>query len=314
MNARPEFPVLAAPSESPASTIIPSQQPALRTLMVAMSIMCYLASLAIGGLLLVTRAVESWTSDIAREVTVQVQPIEGRDTEAELQRAADLLGGLDGVARARVLGSEATAELLEPWLGKGRLIEELPVPRLIAVEINSQDPPDFRRMEEALKAAVPGASLDTHRQWQDELTRLATGMSWFAIAILLVVAVSAVTLVIQVTRTALDANREAVEVLHLVGAKDLFIAAAVGRRFLVAGVIAGLAGAAGAMATFGALSLAGYAAAPDGLRDASLGLIFGPSGVALSVYLWFLAVPVLATAICLITARFAVLRILREMF
>lgn len=314
MNARPKFQVVAEPTERAATAMIPSQQPALRTLMIAMTIVSYLASLAIGGLILTNHAVESWTSEIAREITVQVRPIEGRDTEAELQRAANLLSGFDGVTNARVLGTEATAELLEPWLGKGRLIEDLPVPRLIAVEVDSHDQPDFARLEEALKAKIPGASLDTHRHWQDELTRLATGMRWLATVILLVVAVSAVTLVVQVTRTALEANREAVEVLHLVGAKDMFIAAAVERRFLTAGIIAGLAGAAGAMATFAALNLASYAAAPDGLGDASLSLIFGPSGAALSVYLWFLAVPVLATVICLITARMAVLRILRQMF
>jgi hypothetical protein len=114
--------------------------------MIAMSVMCYLASLAIGGLILINRAVDSWTTDMAREVTVQVRPLEGRDMEAELARAADIIGGFDGITEVRVLGREAAAKLLEPWLGQGRLIDDLPVPRLITVGVDRRNPPDLDRL------------------------------------------------------------------------------------------------------------------------------------------------------------------------
>jgi cell division transport system permease protein len=123
-----------------------------------------------------------------------------------------------------------------------------------------------------------------------------------------------VTLVIQVTRTALEANREAVEVLYLVGATDRFIARAVERRFLVAGLAGGIAGTALGIATFAAVTFTGYAAAPSGLAEASRSLVFGPSAGAMHAYLLFLLVPLGATLICLVTARLAVLKILRKAF
>src|SRR5690606_34329150 len=139
---------------------------------------------------------------------------------------------------------------LEPWLGNGRILDELPVPRLIAVAIDRDNPPDFVRLKTLIEGEVVGASLDTHRHWQQELTRLASAMRWLGIVILTLVVGSAVILVIQVTHTALEANRDAVEVLHLVGAKDRFIAGAVERRFFAAGLAGGLAGAVGGFATF----------------------------------------------------------------
>jgi cell division transport system permease protein len=296
------------------NAVIPRAQPAMRTLMIAMSVMCYLASLAIGGLILINRAVDSWTTDIAREVTVQVRPVEGRDMEAELARAADLIGGFAGVTEVRVLGRETAAKLLEPWLGKGRLIDDLPVPRLITVGIDRASPPDFDRLESLLQAEVAGVSLDTHRHWQNELTRLAAAMQWLSLAILFLVLCSAVTLVIQVTRTALEANREAVEVLYLVGARDSFIASAVERRFLGAGMTGGITGTVLGIVTFAAVTLAGYAAAPSGLAEASRSLVFGPSAQAMQAYPLFLLVPIVATLICLMTARIAVLKILRQAF
>lgn len=321
MSARSAMALAAvkAPVGAPAlsrrpGAIIPRRQPALRTLMIAMSVMCYLAGLAIGGLILINRAVDSWTADIAREVTVQVRPVDGHDIEAELARAATLINGFSGVAEVRVLPRQAAADLLEPWLGKGRLLDDLPVPRLIAVIIDRDSPPDFAALETALAAEVPGATLDTHRRWQRELTRLAAAMQWLGIAILLLVAVAAVTLVVQVTRTALEANREAVEVLYLVGAKDRFIASAVERRFLSAGLVSGITGAAGGIVSFAAVSMIGYAAAPQGMVEASRSLLFGPSLASFGVYLFYLVVPLVATLICLVTARLAVLRILRQMF
>jgi len=296
------------------SAVISRSQPAMRTLMIAMSVMCYLASLAIGGLILINRAVDSWTTDMAREVTVQVRPVEGHDIEAALSRAADILSDFAGITEVRVLGREAAAELLEPWLGQGRLIEDLPVPRLITVGIDRGNPPDFDRLASMLEAEVAGVSLDTHRRWQRELTRLAAAVEWLGLAILLLVLCSAVTLVIQVTRTALEANRDAVEGLSLDGARDRFIAGAVERRFLKAGMTGALAGTALGIATFAAVTFAGYAAAPSGLAEASRSLIFAPSAQATLAYFLFLLVPIVATLICLVTARLAVLKILRQAF
>lgn len=296
------------------SAVIPRSQPAIRTLMIAISVMCYLASLAIGGLILINRAVDSWTTDMAREVTVQVRPLEGHDMEAELARAADIIGGFAGITEVRVLDRDAAAELLEPWLGQGRLIDNLPVPRLIAVGVDRRSPPDLEQLASVLQAEVAGVSLDTHRHWQGELTRLAEAVQWLGFAILLLVLVAAVTLVIQVTRTALEANREAVEVLYLVGARDKFIASAVERRFLGAGMTGSIAGAVLGIATFAAVTIAGSAAAPSGLAEASRSLVFGPGVEATLGYLAFLLVPIVATLICLVTARLAVLKILRQAF
>jgi cell division transport system permease protein len=58
--------------------IIPARAAPLRTLTIAMTVMCYLACLAAGGLILINRSVEAWTSDLAREVTVQIREVEGR--------------------------------------------------------------------------------------------------------------------------------------------------------------------------------------------------------------------------------------------
>ena len=66
--------------------IIPPEASPLKTLTVAMTVMCYLACLAIGALILIDRAVENWTGGLSREVTVQVRKVKNTDIEAETRQ------------------------------------------------------------------------------------------------------------------------------------------------------------------------------------------------------------------------------------
>ena len=83
--------------------------------------------------------------------------------------ALQFVGTLDG----RVVDEAATERLLEPWLGTGLDFDELPVPRLVIVTIDENNPPDFAAMAAALQGAVPGAYLDDHRAWVNRLSAMA---------------------------------------------------------------------------------------------------------------------------------------------
>ena len=293
-----------------ASGLMPRSQMPLRTLMIAMTVMCYLACLAIGALVLITRAVNDWSSDIAGEVTVQIRPTDNVKMSDKLKIIADILDKTAGVSSYKILDTKAGAKLLEPWLGNADILEQLPVPRLVAVSIDQKKLPDFDKLGAELKSQVIGASLDTHRRWQAELTRMGTSLVRLGVGVLILITVSAIALVIFASRTALDANRQVVEVLHLVGASDPFIARQVQWQFLKAGLQSGLIGVLVGMATFILLGISSGGPASSGLADASYGLLIGTLEVTSVTYLLFLLVPIVATLLCLVAARLAILRIL----
>jgi cell division transport system permease protein len=290
--------------------IIPPEAAPLKALTVTMTIMCYLACLAIGALILINRAVDSWTSGLSREVTVQVRMLQNSNIETELAYAKTLLEATRGIVSVDVLDRSAGAKLLEPWIGSSNL-DELPIPRLIRVTIDEKSPPDFTELEQNLKQNVKGSSLDTHRRWEAELTRVASALSTLSYAILALICVSTIAMVIFATRTVLDANRHVVDVLHLVGAKDGYIARQIDSRFLKTGLMAGLFGAVLGVVTFFLLGLTGNAGA-GGFADASRGLLFAPAATAIWSYGALLSVPIIATLICLITSRVALIRMLRD--
>jgi len=290
--------------------IIPSEAAPLRNLIVTMTVMCYLACLAIGALVVINRAVDGWTRGLSREVTVQVRQIQKLDMEVELQKALTLLKATSGVASAEALPREAGLKLLEPWLGNTNL-EELPIPRLIRVTIDENHQPDFEALDRNLKDNIKGASLDTHRRWEAELTRMAHTLSLLSYVILALICASAIAMVIFAARSVLDANREVVDVLHLVGAQDGYIARQIDRRFMVSGMTAGVIGIALALLTFLGLGLSGNVE-NNSVAAASYSLLYAPAGTGYLSYAALLMVPFVATGIALLSARLTLMRMLKS--
>ena len=58
-------------------------------------------------------------------------------------------------------------KLLEPWLGSGISLSELPVPRLIVIKIAADATPDLGQLRRVLADQVPGEVVDDHRGWID---------------------------------------------------------------------------------------------------------------------------------------------------
>jgi cell division transport system permease protein len=299
---------MSAANDNPVGAIIPPEAAPLRSLTVTMTVMCYLACLAIGALIVINRAVDNWTGGLLREVTVQVRQVQGADMDTQLRDAEELLKTFPGIIGAETLDRDAGAKLLEPWLGN-RNLDDLPIPRLIRVTVDPRSPPDYKELEAALQQTAPGVRLDTHRRWQGELTRMARALSTLSWAILILICVSAVAMVIFATRTVLHSNSEVVDVLHLIGARDGYIARQIDSRFLKTGLWAGLIGVALGVLTFFFLSLTG-SPGTGGVADASRGLLFAPAGSAVRGYLALLAVPLVATIISLLTSRITLVRML----
>ncbi len=288
--------------------VFPKSAQPLKTLTAVMAVMCFLAVLAVGALIMINRAVDQWSRGLASEVTVQVKLASGRDAEADVAAALALLGVTPGVVSAEAMSRAEAEKLLEPWLGSNGL-DKLPVPALIRVTVSQEAPPDFEALSVALKQKVPVAQLDTHRRWEAELRRMAGTLSRLSALVLTMVAGSAALIVASASRAVLASQSSIVEALIMAGAEDRFIADAVGRRFIWAGLVAGLLGLAAGLAVFAALGF--FTSGNDGVAQAARGLFYVPKGDARLALISFAAIPVAATVIALLASRLALGRLLR---
>ncbi len=239
-----------APMPKIESPIVPHQSIGGRALVAVVAIMSYLASLTTGAVMLVRANAAEWQSEILREVTIQIRPGPGRDTEAAVKTATDIASSFAGISEVRPYTKEESARLLEPWLGSGLAIEQLPVPRVIVVKLAPGEAADIASLRKMLTDRVPGASLDDHRGWIDRMRAMADFVVLGGIVVLVLVIAATILSVSFATSGAMAANRPVIEVLHFIGARDRYIAGQFQRHFLWLGLKGGLIGGAAAIFTF----------------------------------------------------------------
>ncbi len=282
--------------------IVPSGSIAGRSLAAVVAIMTFLAALTTGAVMMVVNSASDWQSEVGREITIQVRPMAGRDVEADVRAAADIARGSAGIADVRPYTKEESAKLIEPWLGSGLALGDLPIPRMIVVKLATGTPPDFAALRKALAAAVPSASLDDHRGWIDRMRTMAETAVAVGIAILLLVVAVTVLSVTFATRGAMATNRPIVEVLHYVGATDGFVAGQFQRHFLLLGLKGGAIGGGAVIALFAILGAinAWLAGTPGGDGAAAL---FGNFSIGVAGYVAILILIVLMAVVTAFASR-----------
>src|SRR4030095_1161613 len=143
MAAQAEYIEEKPPTEAGAADVLPAREASIvpadsisgRALLAVHALMTFLAALARGAVVLGRSVAGEWQSAVAREITIQLRPSESRDIETDVAKAGALARATPGVAGVRPSAREESARLLDPWLGSGLSLGELPVPRLIVVRI-----------------------------------------------------------------------------------------------------------------------------------------------------------------------------------
>ncbi|MFZ1001350.1 MAG: ABC transporter permease [Pseudolabrys sp.] len=284
------------------SPLVPRNSISGRALVAVVAIMTFLASLTTGATVLVSRAAGEWQSDISREVTIQVSPAPGRDLDATVDKAVAAARDYPGIAEVQPFSKEESTKLLEPWLGSGLSLDELPVPRLIVLKIAPGGAPDFAQLKRVLSDQAPGAVLDDHRGWMDRMRTMARTAVGASIGILILMFIATMLSVTFATRGAMATNKSVIEVLHFVGAKNGFIAQHFQQHFLVLGLQGGAIGGGTAIILF---LLAGFISrwfAGTAAGDQT-SVFFGSFSIGLAGYVFVLVQVALIAAVTALTSR-----------
>ncbi len=197
------------------------------------ALMVYLAALALVCAMVMNKMVVRWDTGLSGSITVQIPPKQGTPgdpaeagaaADASLDAVIEILLATPGVISAEVLEPDEIVRLLEPWLGTGASYGDLPLPKLIAVGIDPSAAPDFEKLSQRLAQAAPGTILDDHQSWLGQLLDLARSIELVAALVVILVGASAVTMVIFATRMGLAIHGRVIELLHLIGAQDSYVA------------------------------------------------------------------------------------------
>lgn len=271
-------------------------------IMVAMTAIALAAGLALGNAISAARA------EIEGGVTVQVLEPRAEVRQQEAQRAVEVVKSLPGIAGLRLVPQEELDALIEPWLGTGigtAAGSAIPVPALIDVRLDGPaSPARLGAIREALVPVAPSARVDAQSNWLKPVFDAMVSLQILAAALVILLAFALAAAVLLAARSALGANRDTIEIVHLLGGTDAQVARVFQRSI---GYDAAGGGAVGLM-------LALVVILALGRRFAGLGAGLVDSGALIwSDWLLLALVPLLATLLAMVTARLTVLHALRKM-
>ena len=267
--------------------------------------MVFLSILAVAGMVALNAAASRWDAGVRGTLTIQIVPTDdvARD-EVRLNEVLIVLATAPEVERYDTLDEIRLARLLEPWLGANAESGDLPLPRLIDVELKQASEFTAKDLSIRLNKRVAGVIVDDHRIWLNRLVRMIETFEALAFMILSFIVLATVGTVVFTTKTGLAIHREAIEVLHLIGAHDEYIARQFAYRALSLGICGACLGLILALPTLWAL-----VHIAEGLDERLF------SGVGFDVWHWMLilAMPILVAVIAMNTAKVTVTRNLARM-
>ncbi|PZU16820.1 MAG: cell division protein [Citromicrobium sp.] len=264
------------------------------------AIMVTLTVIAVAGGLALSNIVQQARSDLAGGLTVQIvnaDPV-GRAREAEAARRALVTD--PAVRSVRAIPQAEIEALLEPWLGDHVGEQGVPVPAMIDVRLNTDASPEqLAQLRASLAPIAPSARIDAQSSWLRPVFSAIVSLRLAALVLVILLAASGAAAVVLAVRSALGANRDTIEIVHLLGGNDRQIARLFQRSVGVDALLGGMAG----------LALGSGAVLLLGRRFGELqsGLVSG-GGLSLSDWIVIASVPLIGLALALMTARVTVLR------
>ncbi|MEM9810719.1 MAG: FtsX-like permease family protein [Pseudomonadota bacterium] len=272
------------------------------SLALVIGVLAFLAGIAMTGYFAVDAAVRGWSGELTGTITVQVRGTSADDIATYADQAVAILQTTEGLSNIGRVARDESLALLKPWIGTDTLPDDLPLPVLITADVTPELRSDLAPLRAALAEQVTTASVNDHGAWTDQLVRSARRVRGLAFIAFVLVILAASSVIVFAARAGLSAHRNIIEVLHLVGATDTFIASQIGRRYLALGFLGGAGGALGAVLATKFLALI----------TADAGGFLPSLSIGMDTALWLLVIPVLLGGLATISARIAVLQTLRR--
>lgn len=274
-------------------------------LRVIVAVSVFLFAITLSGVLGINSMFENSKKQVVDNFTVQVLPVPDYDeSREELLKIVGFLEKYPDVTQVTVLSDEELQGLLEPWLGNNVDVEVLPIPKLLDVKIGNGKLFDYKELTVRLSEVSPRASINDHNLWLSRLLKFINSLKMLAVTVLILVAGVCVAAIVYAAKTGLNVHREIINILHIMGATDEYIAINYVKQISQMSIVAGIAGT---VLSVPAIMIIGNMA--QGIEAG----IF--NAVSFGVNEWFviMLLPLISAALVAVTAYVTVVRTLREM-
>ncbi len=208
-------------------------------------VLVFMASIAVTTNAYIGALLDHWGRSVTGTLTIQIPVmLDAKDpaSTAATEKVLDVLHRHPAIESAAAVPREKVTELLKPWFGAGEAVADLPLPVLIDVRMSTSETSAIAAVSNSVQTVAPGAVIDDHRAWLNRVIGLAEGLGAIALTTMALVTGALGLTIVFATRASLAEFAQVIDVLHVVGAKDGYIAGQFARRALLQSLLGGLAG------------------------------------------------------------------------
>ncbi len=274
-------------------------------------LMCVLGMLALAASFTMSAMKDRWSQGLAGKASVEIpasdsggEVIAPGMVRSMTDEAAKILSAHPDVQEAAIMEDSKINSLLEPWLGTDMVMESIPLPGLISVTFREGSTPDIKALESALKEVAPRAHIDTHESWLSDVSRFTGALQFAALLLTAIIALTTLVAVGGAVRSKLSENKEELQLLHLMGASDSYIAQQLQRHTMILALQGGAMGVAAGSLLLLAIGLAAGHIGINLIPDFRL-----ENGQKAALLL----LPLPVAGMAMVMARYTVLRVLAKM-
>lgn len=162
-----------------------------------------------------------WTADVLEAATVEL-PAASVESLPALETA---LSRHPDIESYDILTKDQVLDLISPWFGENAkdLANTISVPILVPLQFKKDADPDLKELEESVKSVLPEARLVTHHDWLNPLERLTGLLETVGVTSLALLFLALLLAIHGAARGRVATHRDALNLLHLMGATDGFI-------------------------------------------------------------------------------------------
>lgn len=212
-------------------------------LKVTVAVAVFLFAITLSGVLGINSMFENSKKQVVSNFTVQVLPLPNyEESQKDLLNIVSFLERYPNIKQVSVLSNNELRALLEPWLGNNVDIELLPIPKLLDVKIEENISFDYKKLAIRLSEVSSQAAINDHNLWLSRLLKFINSLKILALTILLLVALASITAIIYAAQTSLNVHKDIINILHIMGATDKYIATNYVKQITESSLIAGIIG------------------------------------------------------------------------
>lgn len=198
-------------------------------------LMSFLLVLSCASTIILNSMTNRWSSGLQNKLTIEVSS-ETKDgfvltadkIKKETRKLKKVLQDNPAIKTIRILKDQEIRELIAPWIGKDLTLDGIPLPGLITLELKQTSDETLHTLQKIIKRTSNNAHLETHDDWLKEFLSLINSLRTTALLITLLVLAITTIAITTAMHTRLSLYKKDVELLHLMGASDRYIA----RQFL----------------------------------------------------------------------------------